>query len=201
MRQTLRVLLHVRLLVFLRVLLRVLLRVSSCVLLHVVTHVLPHVLLHTQLHAQLRAQLHAQLHVPSHALYPSRPPIHSSALPPRGRCGDYIPNDCELRQFIVGLKKERNMEMDSGDDKWGTIYISQRLKDYEAHFGRYPTARPTSKEMEGKAEYEGDFLLFPGGGYRWVGKDEQIQNPMAAPPGAAPGGARDDGRGGGGGGM
>eukprot|EP00966_Prymnesium_polylepis_P143075 3302503-Prymnesium_polylepis.1 len=78
----------------------------------------------------------------------------------RHECGDYVPPDSELRRFIVGVKKEHAQEgADAVDDGWGTAFLSQRLKDYEAHFGRYPTARPTSKELEGKAEYEG---MLPG---------------------------------------
>ena len=71
----------------------------------------------------------------------------------------------------------------------------------EAHFGRYPTARPTLKQLEGKEELEGDFMLFPGGQYRWVHKDEKVPNPFGGGAPAAGGGigggggsGRDDGR-------
>ena len=101
----------------------------------------------------------------------------------RHECGEYVPPDSELRQFIEGLRKEHAASAAARDappsDGWGTIYISQRLKDYESHFGRYPTARPSRKQLEGRAEKDGDFLLFPDGQYRWVGKDEKIPNPFA----------------------
>ena len=66
-------------------------------------------------------------------------------------------------------------------------YMSRRLREYHAAHRRYPTARPTAEQLAPEYKPTGRFLLFPGGGGRWVEDDEVIPNPFAGG-GGAPGG-------------
>ena len=57
-------------------------------------------------------------------------------------------------------------------------YTSVRLREYQAAFRRWPVARPTAEQLAPDYVPDGQFLLFPGGGGRWVRHDEKLENPF-----------------------
>lgn len=58
-------------------------------------------------------------------------------------------------------------------------YVGHRLRRYHEQHRRYATPQPTAEQLAPEYKPTGRFLLFPGGGGRWVEDDEEIPNPFA----------------------
>ena len=69
-----------------------------------------------------------------------------------------------------------------------TPVVSARLRRYHEEHRRYPTPMPTATQLAPEYKPTGKFLMFPGGGCRWVEDDEVIPNPFAGGGGGGGGG-------------
>ena len=72
-----------------------------------------------------------------------------------------------------------------------TPLVSARLRRYHEEHRRYPTPMPTAAQLAPEYKPTGRFLMFPGGGCRWVEDDEVIPNPFAGGMGGGGGGGKD----------